>query len=71
MARNGKWAAYYVRVSPDDWVQVFSLDAQERVIIAYCKDHGYQIVAPYRDEGRSARSDDLQKRPAFVRRRRA
>ncbi len=41
----------------------YSLDAQVRA--AYCAQHGYEIVARYRDEGKSARSDSISKRPAF------
>jgi DNA invertase Pin-like site-specific DNA recombinase len=60
-------AALYIRVSTEEQVEGFSFDAQERAIDAYCQVHGYQIVARYRDEGRSARTDDLRKRPDFRR----
>src|SRR4051794_4576020 len=62
-----KRAALYVRVSSDEQVEGFSLDAQERAIETFCRDHGYQIIGRYRDEGKSARTDDLAKRPAFQR----
>ena len=64
-AQVSKRAAFYVRVSSEEQVEGFSLDAQERAIADYCRDHGYEIVARYRDEGKSARTDDLRKRPAF------
>ncbi len=32
---------------------------------AMCRQHGWEIVARYRDEGKSARSDSIAKRPAF------
>jgi site-specific DNA recombinase len=60
-----KRAAAYIRVSSEEQIEGFSLDAQERAIETYCRDNGYQIVIRYRDEGKSARTDDLAKRPAF------
>jgi site-specific DNA recombinase len=64
---TAKRAAIYIRVSSEEQVEGFSLDAQERAIETYCQEHGYQVVARYRDEGKSARTDDLAKRPAFQR----
>ena len=58
-------AALYVRVSSEEQVAGYSLDAQERTSRAYCAAHGWTLGRIYRDEGRSARSDDLAKRPAF------
>ncbi len=66
-ADQGKRAALYVRVSSEEQVEGYSLSAQERAIHAYCAFHGFQVVADYRDEGKSARTDDLNKRPAFKR----
>ena len=60
-----KRAAIYVRVSSDEQVQGYSLSAQERAIAGYCEAHGWHIVARYRDEGKSARTDDAAKRPGF------
>src|SRR3954462_2786101 len=62
-----KRVALYVRVSSDEQIEGFSLDAQERAIVDYCLDHNYRVVARYRDEGVSARTDDLRKRPEFRR----
>jgi site-specific DNA recombinase len=56
-----------VRVSSEEQVEGFSLDAQNRAVDFYCRDHGYQVVARYCDEGKSARTDDLAKRPDFRR----
>ncbi|MDP9470059.1 MAG: recombinase family protein [Chloroflexota bacterium] len=67
MIGQGKRAAMYVRVSSDEQVQGYSLDAQVRAIETYCALHGYEIVARYRDEGKSARTDNLAKRPDFAR----
>ena len=58
-------AAAYVRVSSDEQVEGYSLDAQQRAIEAYCDAQGWTLVEEYRDEGKSARTDDLVKRPAF------
>ena len=64
-APAAKRAAIYVRVSSDEQVQGYSLSAQERSITSYCDAHGWEIVARYRDEGKSARTDDASKRPGF------
>lgn len=57
--------AAYVRVSSDEQVQGFSLAAQERAIATHAEHQGWEIVAWFRDEGLSARVDDVAKRPAF------
>jgi len=58
-------AALYERVSSEEQVEGYSLDAQDRAGRLYCEAHGWQVAQVYRDEGRSARTDDLAKRPAF------
>jgi site-specific DNA recombinase len=58
-------AALYLRVSSEEQVQGYSLAAQERAAREYCASHGLDVVRVYRDEGRSARTDDLTKRPEF------
>src|SRR5215212_7660762 len=58
-------AALYERVSSEEQVEGYSLDAQNRAGRLYCEAHGWEVVHVYRDEGRSARTDDLAKRPAF------
>lgn len=60
-------AALYFRVSTEEQVEGYSLDAQSRAGRLYCEAHGWDVVAEYRDEGKSARTDDLQRRPAFSR----
>jgi DNA invertase Pin-like site-specific DNA recombinase len=60
-----KRAAAYIRVSSESQVEGFSLQAQERAIRAYAQQHGWDVVTWYRDEGLSARVDDITKRPAF------
>ncbi|HUG13972.1 MAG TPA: recombinase family protein [Thermomicrobiales bacterium] len=59
-------AALYIRVSSEEQVDGYSLDAQQRAGRAYCEAHGWEIVNEYRDEGKSARTEDLTKRPAFA-----
>lgn len=59
-------AAIYVRVSTEEQVDGYSLSAQERAGHAYAEAHGWEITRVYRDEGRSARTDDLSRRPAFA-----
>src|SRR5215204_3368643 len=63
----GTRAAVYVRVSSEEQVQGHSLAAQERAAADYCARHGWDVSAVCRDEGRSARTDDVAKRPAFAR----
>ena len=58
-------AALYQRVSSEEQIEGYSLDAQDRAGRLYCQTHGWEVVQVYRDEGRSARTDDLAKRPAF------
>jgi DNA invertase Pin-like site-specific DNA recombinase len=60
-----KRAALYVRVSSEEQIEGYSLEAQDRAGRLYCDAHGWQIIDVYRDEGRSARTDDLARRPAF------
>jgi len=60
-------AGLYLRVSSEEQVQGYSLSAQERSARAYCEAHGIDIVDIYREEGRSARTDNVKKRPAFLR----
>jgi site-specific DNA recombinase len=58
-------AALYVRVSSEEQVQGYSLAAQERAGRDHCESHDLEIVEVYRDEGHSARTDNLEKRPGF------
>jgi site-specific DNA recombinase len=58
-------AAAYIRVSTEEQVDGHSLDAQRRAIEQACADRGWTIVEWYADEGVSAHTDDITKRPAF------
>ncbi len=60
-------AAIYVRVSSKEQVEGYSLDAQRRACREFCASRGYQVVAEYADEGISAHTDNLAKRPDFSR----
>jgi site-specific DNA recombinase len=60
-------AAIYIRVSSREQVEGYSLDAQRRACAAFCGDRGYNVVATYADEGVSAHTDVIAKRPAFAR----
>ena len=57
--------ALYVRVSSEEQLEGYSLDAQRRAARALCAERGWEIVAEYADEGRSARYEDLSRRPRF------
>jgi site-specific DNA recombinase len=59
-------AAIYTRVSSREQVDGHSLDAQARACRGLCDQRGYQVVAEFSDEGISARSDQVAKRPAFA-----
>ena len=56
-------AVAYLRVSSASQIDGYSLDAQERAFQESCRSHGWQSVQVYREEGRSAHSDSVNKRP--------
>ena len=56
-------AVGYVRVSTADQTKGYSLDAQRAEIQRYCEQHGYELVRIYPDEGVSAHTDKIWKRP--------
>lgn len=66
MAEKKVRAAGYVRVSDESQVETHSLEAQRREIARYCERHGYQLISMYSDEGVSAHSDQIAKRPELV-----
>ena len=59
-------ASLYARVSKEDQVQGYSLDAQSRAFTRYVEDRQWTIHREYVEEGRSAHTDDVRKRPVFV-----
>ena len=58
-------AVAYIRVSDLSQVEGYSLDAQERLFLELCKNREWTPGHIYREEGRSARSDSIRKRPVF------
>src|SRR5918998_177575 len=64
---NGHRAAIYVRVSSREQVEGYSLDAQRRACRDFCAARGHAVVAEYADEGVSAHTDNLARRPDFAR----
>ena len=58
-------AVAYIRVSSQDQVAGYSLDAQERSFNELCQSRGWEPVGIYREEGRSAHTDSISKRPVF------
>lgn len=58
-------AASYTRVSDEEQVDGYSLDAQKRAFRAYAESQGWEVYREYVEEGVSARTDDVAKRPVF------
>ena len=58
-------AVAYIRVSDSSQVEGHSLDAQERLFRELCKTRGGETVGIYREVGRSAHADSINKRPVF------
>lgn len=55
-------AIIYIRVSSEEQLQNMSLASQETVCREYCSKHGYDVVAVFREEGKSAKTTN---RPEF------
>ncbi|MFQ6028514.1 MAG: recombinase family protein, partial [Dehalococcoidia bacterium] len=58
-------AVAYLRVSSLSQVDGFSLDAQKRLFLQFCKSKGWIPIRVYREEGKSAHSDSIRKRPVL------
>ena len=58
-------AVGYVRVSSEQQAEGFSLGAQRSEIARYCQREGWALERYYADEGASAYTDDISKRPQF------
>ena len=58
-------AVAYIRVSDASQVEGHSLDAQARLFHQLCQTRGWSPIQVYREEGRSAHSDSLNKRPVL------
>ena len=55
----------YARVSSEEQVEGYSLDAQLRAGRSFVAERGWDIFREYVEEGRSAHTDDIRKRPVF------
>ena len=58
-------AALYARVSSEERVEGYSIDAQRRAFGTLVQSRGWTEYQEYIDEGKSARTDNVNKRPAF------
>ena len=58
-------AVGYFRVSDEDQVDGYSLDAQRRAFREFCAQKGWDVVETYNEEGRSAWIESIAKRTAF------
>jgi len=58
-------AALYARVSSEEQVEGYSIDAQKRAFQALVEGRGWTEYRQYIDEGKAARTDDIDRRPAF------
>jgi predicted site-specific integrase-resolvase len=58
-------AALYARMSNEEQVEGCGIDAELRDCRNFASEKGWPIVAKYVDEGKSARGEDITKRPRF------
>ncbi|MCJ7792240.1 MAG: recombinase family protein [Dehalococcoidia bacterium] len=58
-------AALYARVSSEEQVEGYSLDAQRRAFETLVEARGWTIYKEYIEEGKSARTENINKRPVF------
>ena len=58
-------AAGLFRVSDEDQVEGYSLDAQRRDFFEFCRQKGWDAEKTYTEEGRSAWGESIDKRPVF------
>jgi len=63
MGKREHRAAAYVRVSTEEQTEGYSLDAQRREVTRYCERQGFDLVRVYADEGVSAHTEKIEKRP--------
>jgi site-specific DNA recombinase len=63
---RGQRAVGYVRVSTEEQTEGHSLDAQRREIGRYCERHEFELVRIYADEGVSAHTEKIERRPQLV-----
>jgi site-specific DNA recombinase len=58
-------AALYARVSSEEQVEGYSIDAQSRAFRTLCSTKLWTPAREYVEEGKSARTEDINKRPVF------
>lgn len=58
-------AALYARVSSQEQTEGYSIDAQVRAFRNLCESKGWTIFNEYLEEGRSAHTENVNKRPVF------
>lgn len=58
-------AALYARVSSEEQVEGYSIDAQRRAFRQFCESREWEQNREYVEEGKSAHTNDLAKRPVF------
>ena len=58
-------AVAYIRVSDASQVDGHSLNAQDRLFHELCLNRGWEPLAVYREEGKSAHVDSIARRPVF------
>jgi len=58
-------AALYARVSTEEQLEGYSIDAQRRAFQALVQGRDWIAIKEYLEEGRSARTEDISKRPVF------
>jgi len=58
-------AALYARVSTEEQVEGYSIDAQRRAFHALVQGRDWLASREYVEEGRSARTEDISRRPVF------
>jgi site-specific DNA recombinase len=61
----GQRVAGYIRVSDPSQVEGHSLDAQRAEIERWCARSGHELVRVYSEDGRSARSERIDRRPVL------
>ena len=59
-------AVAYIRVSSEEQIEGWSLEAQEREFVELCKMKGWQASKIYPEEGRSAWSESTAKRTVYL-----
>ena len=65
-SREGKDAGAYIRVSDESQLDGHSLDAQRAEIERWCESKGFQLVKVYVEEGKSAHTDRMDRRPKLM-----